>query len=103
MNQLVKSIDTLLYHARKGVQYEHHKAFLSICIHNKVIPKGLRVRKRACIHDGSEEFQRKWEEEEEKGGQEFTRLLEKENSRKAIKHQTIFWDLTIDIMANSSV
>ena len=80
-------METLLYHARKAVQYEHHFAFLSICLENEVVPKGLRVKKTACIHEGSAEFRAKWETEEEKGGKEFAALLRDESLQKAIKHQ----------------
>ena len=103
MNPLINGIETLLYHAKKGVQYEHHYSFLSICLDNEIVRKELRIRKTACIYDTTEDFQRRWREEENKGGKEFTRLLGQENLRKTIKHQSIFWDLAIKIMATNSI
>ena len=55
------TLETLLFYAKKIVQYKHHFIFLTACREMNVIPHGLRIKKTACIQTVSEDFDTHWD------------------------------------------
>ena len=88
----------IVKYARKAATHFHHFVFLTICLQYNVTPKGLKLKKEACIADVSASFLQEWEGVKQRGEAEFVRLLKRENWEKARSYKLKFWDAVVKRM-----
>ena len=74
----------------KAVKHEHHYLFLLACCDGSVVPKGLTVKKTACVDNISEEFRESWAIVEDRSGNEFRNLLTNEHKKRSRRLQLQF-------------
>ena len=73
---------SLLNEQDKILRLEHHFKVCEVSLDENVVPKGLQLKKAACIGDVSAEFVRHWKDTLGKAEFELVRLLRDEVKRK---------------------
>ena len=89
--------------AVKAVKHEHHYLFLLACCDGSVVPKGLTVKKTACVDNISEEFRESWAIVEDRSGNEFRNLLTNEHKKRTRRLQLQFWKEIIRKMETETI
>ena len=81
---------------------QEHCIFLSICEHCEVIPKGLIIKKEACVGDGSNVFKREWNDIKLEASKQFMRSILKEQWKKLGRYEMEFWRVVVESVEKSS-
>ena len=79
-----------------------HSVFLSVCLHCNVVPKGLIIKKDACVGNAGVEFLWKWTETKHAASMDLLMLLQEEQLRIATVLQSEFWDCMTESLLMTS-
>ena len=58
--QIINSVFKVLNLCKRRLSYEHHNRFLCVCKEEDMVPKGLRLKKKANIEVVSRCFEKDW-------------------------------------------
>ena len=94
------ALETLMFYARKIIQYKHHFMFLTACREINIIPHGLRIKKTACIQTVSDDFDVLWDAILQKSEYNLLLHLQSECSVIVQKWHADFYDLLLQLDYN---